>query len=111
MSDVILDYTRVPQNPIDARSWIKEAVRTGCYVPSVHLGKRLAQRGLTMFDVLKVLKYPRNIEPYAEEPAHGGTCWRLYGRDVDNGQDLAVGVETYLNASGKAVIICTIFRA
>lgn len=98
-----------PGNPVDARRWIQEAVRSRCYTATDHVGQRLAQRRLSMDDLLHAIEHPRKVEPYPDMPRHGGTCWRLFGPDLDQEQEIGVGIEAYLDDRGRWAVLCTIF--
>ncbi len=107
---VSLDYRNAPpENPVDARKWIQEAVRSSRYTATGHVGQRLAQRRLNMDDLLHAIEHPRKVEPYPDMPRHGGTCWRLFGPDVDQEQEIGVGIEAYLDDRGRWAVLCTIF--
>jgi len=98
-----------PENPVDARRWIQEAVRSSRYTATDHVGQRLAQRQLSMDDLLHAIERPRKVEPYPDMPRHGGTCRRLFGPDLDQEQEIGVGIEAYLDDRGRWAVLCTIF--
>lgn len=77
------------------------------YTPSGHFGDRLWERKISMPDVLIVLKRAARVVPHDDPPRHGGTCWRVLGRDVDGARTIGVGVETYLDERGRWMILCT----
>lgn len=98
-----------PENPVDARKWIQEAVRSSRYRTTDHVSQRLAQRRLSMDDLLHAIAHPRMLEAYPGMARHGGTCWRLFGPDLDHEQEIAVGIEAYLDDVGRWAVLCTIF--
>jgi hypothetical protein len=107
---VSLDYKcEPPTNPVDARKWIQEAIRTECYTVKPHVRDRLRERKLTMEDLLHAIASPRALESYPDMPRHGGTCWRLFGRDMDGAKEVGVGFEAYVNEQGRWAVVCTIF--
>ena len=109
-SGVSLDYKlRPPENPVDARKWVQEAIRNDCYTTTKHVLDRLKQRNLSMDDLRHAVAHPRKVEPYADLPQNGGTCWRLFGRDVDSETEVGVGFEAYLDKRGRWAVLCTIF--
>ena len=97
-----------PKTPEEARTWIREAAAARRYVRSVHFLERLAERGFIMLDVIHTLHSPSAVRPHPDPPRHGGTCWRLEGREVDGTRRLAVGVEAYLDDAGRAAFLCTV---
>ena len=42
-------------------------------------------------------------------PRHSGTCWRLFGPDLEQEQEIGVGIEAYLDDRGHWAVLCTIF--
>jgi hypothetical protein len=107
---VSLGYSDAPpESPADARRWIQEAVRSSRYTATSHVGQRLGQRQLGMDDLLHAIEHPRKVEPYPNMPRHGGTCWRLYGPDLDQEQEIGVGIEAYLDDRGRWAVLCTLF--
>ena len=110
LTGVSLSYTDAPpKNPADARRWIQQAVRSGRYTATDHVGQRLKQRQLDMDDLFCAIEHPRRVEPYPDMPRHGGTCWRLYGLDLEQEQEIGVGIEAYLDERGRWAVLCTIF--
>lgn len=79
------------------------------YDLSRHFGEQLVRRGLTLPDALNTVEKPKRVEPYPSMPQHGGSAWRVFGRDVDDEQDIAVGAETYISSDGQRMIFCTLF--
>ena len=98
-----------PENPITARQWIREAIGNGNYDHASHFEDRLRERGLSVRDALHALEKSKLVEAYPRIPDHGGSCWRVWGRDVANKQDVVVGVEAYIDSEGRMVILCTLF--
>ena len=75
--------------------------RNDCYTTTKHVLDRLKQRNLSMDDLRHAVAHPRKVEPYADLPQNGGTCWRLFGRDVDSETEVGVGFEAYLDKRGR----------
>lgn len=107
---VSLDYRNAPpENPVDARKWIQEAVRSSRYTATDPVSQRLAQWRPNLDDLLHAIEQPRKVEPYPDTPRHGGTCWRLFGPDLEQEQEIGVGIEAYLDDRGRWAVLCTIF--
>lgn len=98
-----------PSQPQEALAWIKEAIRESRYRTTGHLLARIAARQIILDEVLYVLRHGQRVEPYAEPPQHGGTSWRLHGRD-SAGRQIAVGVEAYLDEQQRWAILCTVIN-
>jgi hypothetical protein len=99
-----------PRTEDEALKWIQESVRAGRYLPAVHFNERLLERKFDMADVFKAIESPTSIAPYSKGSCdHGGTCWRVFGLDVDAGRRVAVGVEAFLDKHKRRVCICTVF--
>lgn len=98
--------------PDDARGairWAREALPAGRYRASVHFNDRLKERGVTIADVFAAVAHARSAEPYPSMPQHGGTCWRIHGRDADGDRVLGIGVEAFDDEEGQpSVVLCTI---
>jgi hypothetical protein len=61
-----------------------------------------------MDDAVYMLMHGARAEPYpAQLPQHGGTSWRIHGKD-STGRRLAIGVEAYLDEGGRAAVLCTV---
>jgi hypothetical protein len=100
-----------PKTEIEALRWIQEAVEAGRYVPSVHFYDRLLERKIDIQDVFQAVENATVCVVYERGvPEHGGTCWRLIGRNVDGDEDVAVGVEAFLDKKRRRCILCTVFR-
>lgn len=56
------------------------------------MGQRLKQRQLDMDDLFYAIEHPRRVEPYPDMPRHGGTYGRLYGLDLEQEQEIGVGI-------------------
>lgn len=97
-----------PNAPQDALPWIKEAARSGRLVVTRHLLDRCARRHFTIDEVAFVVRHAYRVEPYSAPSQHGGTSWRVYGKD-STGRAVAVGVEAYQDDAGRAAVVCTIF--
>lgn len=108
---VALGYGKpeAPKTPIEARTWIQEAILTGRYIIKGHAKARLVERGLVMRHLFHVMKHPSSIEPHDEMPKHYGSCWRVTGRNLDGEGQVAIGVEAYTDDDGRKVAVCTIF--
>lgn len=100
-----------PKHEDDARRWIQETFREGSYTLARHFSQRLVERNITLRDVRNAIEKPSYVERYENgDPHHDGTCWRVYGYDLGRVKEVGVGVETYINAEGRRLILCTIFN-
>ena len=78
-----------PRNADEAKSWIQSAMDAGRYVLAKHFRDQAYNRGLSVFDVETAVARMTRIRVYegtTQEPAtprHDGTCWRVYGPNVD----------------------------
>jgi hypothetical protein len=97
-----------PRTPNEALRWIRVAVRGGQYIPADHFDKRLKERGIDMHDVLHAVGTATEIQEYHRQPDNDGTCWRVFGNDIEGEKRLGVGVEAFLDATGKEVMLCTV---
>jgi hypothetical protein len=98
-----------PKSEEEALAWIKEAVPAGRYVPAVHFQQRLIERHFDMFDVFSAVERATRLLAYDREAVHGGTCWRLFGPDVDGTREVALGFEAFLDKKRRRVVLCTLF--
>lgn len=100
-----------PTTAAEAKAWIQEAIPAGRYTPSAHLFVRQYQRKLTMDDVFVAVERMTKIEPYTNgAPCHGGTCWRVFGPNVDDDATIAIGVEAYTDKNRRRVLVVTFFE-
>jgi len=98
-----------PKTPVEVRKWAREAVTAGRYIPSVHFKDRCREYGVFMADVHSVIGRCRIVEPYSAPPKNGGTCWRLWGSNVDGTLTFAVGVEAFRDGLGaEMLMLCTV---
>ncbi len=103
-------YTLCPETSVDAKQWVQEALREMRYTPSGHLYQQMRERQVTMDDVKNIIKRPTSVEPYPMQSQNGGSCWRVFGRDLDRERLLAVGIDAYMSEDGKAAILCTVIE-
>jgi hypothetical protein len=75
-----------------------------------HLFERLQERDIAVRAMLFAVQHGERAEPYTEPPEHGGTTWRIFGKDPQ-GRRLAVGVEAYRDEQGRAAVLCTVFES
>lgn len=100
-----------PKTSAEAIAWIREVIPAGRYVVSVHMRDRLRDRHLDMEDVFTAVDHATACERYVKGKAeHGGSCWRLIGPNVDGDQEIALGIEAYMDKKGRRCVLCTIFR-
>ena len=99
-----------PGTPREALAWTQAALRDGRYIPSIHFGERLVERGFDMLDVLHAVERATRVTAYDQDPQHGGTCWRVTGPDVDVGRRVAVGVECFLDRKRRRVVLITVME-
>ena len=99
-----------PTKPSDALAWVKAAAADGRYVRSVHFEERLAQRNITMLDVLNAITKTTQVVSYPKGKArNGGTQWRVLGPDTDGNRTIVVGVETFLDHKKRRMMLVTVF--
>ena len=97
-----------PRNPAEARTWIREAVVAERYsFAEPHFSQRLAERKVTVADVLRVVRLARSVEPHMDPPKLGGTCWRIHGTDSD-GRAIGLGVEAYVDDDERWAFLVTV---
>lgn len=99
-----------PGTPREALAWTQTALRDGRYIPSIHFGERLLERGFDMFDVLHAVEHATRVRSYDQEPEHGGTTWRIVGRNVDGNRSVAIGVECFLDRKRHRVALITVME-
>lgn len=100
-----------PQDAAEALRWIQDAMQAGRYVPSVHFYERLAERQIDIQDVFGGIEAATACVRYEQGVAHnGGTCWRVRGESLDGDQEVAVGVEAFLDRRRRRCVLCTVFR-
>ena len=98
-----------PKTATEARRWAREAIENGRFVPSVHFGRRLAERRVTMNDVEAIFSRRGRVEPYPAVGENGGTCWRFFGLNIDGDAEIAVGIEAFHDGDGQErIILCTV---
>ncbi len=60
-------------------------------------------------DVTFAVNHCSYVEPYSVMPMRDGTCWRLFGANVDRTLEIAVGIEAYVDEDGQEMIaLCTV---
>lgn len=100
-----------PKDATEALKWVQEAVQAGRYVPSVHFYDRLAERRIDIQDVFHAVEAAATCVKYEQGiPQNGGTCWRVTGQSIDGDQDVAVGVEAFLDKKRRRCVLCTVFK-
>lgn len=100
-----------PRDATEALKWIQEAVQAGRYIPSVHFYDRLAQRRIDIQDAFHAVASATACARYGQGiPQNGGTCWRVTGRDIDDNDDVAIGVEAFLDKKRRRCVLCTVFK-
>lgn len=80
------------------------------YLVDPHVRKRMIQRRVLWRSVWYVVKNASLCIPYIPEGgAHlGGTSWRILGVDHE-GEELAIGVETFVDHLGRRILLLTVF--
>jgi hypothetical protein len=99
-----------PSSPAAALLWTKEAMIAGRYLVDPHIQKRMVQRAILWRSLWYAIRSATVCQPYApDEDAHlGGTSWRVIGLDHE-GEEINVGVETFVDHLGRRVLLLTIF--
>jgi hypothetical protein len=90
----------------------KEAISAGRFITSQHFQKRMAERRVNMFDVHTAIDRSSVAREYPDGiPENGGTCWRVFGPDVDGERNLAIGVEIYAAPNRTVwITLCTVIE-
>ena len=100
-----------PKDATEALKWVQDAVQAGRYVPSIHFYDRLLEQRIDIQDVFNAVEGAATCLKYEQgTPQNGGTCWRVTGKNVDGDQDVAVGVEAFLDRKRRRCILCTVFE-
>lgn len=82
----------------------------GRYVACTHFRERLTERAVSMLDVGTAIVRATAAERYKEQVARqGGTCWRIFGPDVEGERILGIGIETFLYRKRKRMMLVTVF--
>ena len=91
---------------------VKEAIAAGNFITSRHFKERMDQRIVDMLDVHTAIDRSVRAEAYRDgKPENGGTCWRVFGPDVDGERTLAIGVEVYSAPNRTAwITLCTVIE-
>jgi len=99
-----------PTAASDALVWAKEAMLAGLYLVDPHVRKRMLQRGIEWRSLWYAIRNAAICLPYAPEDGHrlGGTSWRVIGPD-HNGDEITIGVETFVDHLGRRVLLLTVF--
>ncbi|MCC6806088.1 MAG: DUF4258 domain-containing protein [Deltaproteobacteria bacterium] len=100
--------SKPPDNPVDAKKWVKAAVEAGRYLfAPIHFPQRLRERKETLDSVKAAIARADRVEPYPSMPVCGGTCWRVEGMGT-NGKRVAIGVELFLDDENKWTAFVTV---
>jgi hypothetical protein len=102
-----------PKSAAVALERAKEAITAGRFITTRHFEERMDERSVNMFDVHTAIDRSVRAEAYQDgTPMNGGTCWRVFGPDVDGDRTLGIGVEVY-SAPNRSVWItlCTVIEA
>jgi hypothetical protein len=72
----------------------------------------MLERSVNMPDVHTAIDRSVRAEAYQEGvPMNGGTCWRVFGPDVDGERTLGIGVEVYSAPSRSVwITLCTVIE-
>ncbi len=96
-----------PTTSAAALAWVKVAAKANRFVPTVHFNQQARARKVEFDSAKAALLRARRVEPYPAMPENGGTCWRVFGRGLE-GEQLAIGVELFLDANEEWAILCTV---
>jgi hypothetical protein len=77
------------------------------YIRAKGLFDRVSDRPIALIDVVTVVRRASIVEPCVDSPCHGGTCWRVRGRDADD-RPLAIGVELFYSDTRRCVSLNTV---
>jgi hypothetical protein len=100
-----------PGTEDEAFTWIREAFEGGRYITTVHFGELMAERGVDFSDVSSAISRATHVARYANDVAQQeGTCWRVFGPDLDEERSLVVAVEAFLDKKRRRVVLVTVFE-
>jgi hypothetical protein len=100
-----------PPTEREALVWIRDAMDAGRYELSYHYSaERRDLRAIDVQDVHAAVKSAARIESYDGTPRRGGTCWRVFGPDVDEVRTIAIGFEAFLDKRRRRVVIVTVME-
>ena len=100
-----------PKDATEALKWVQDALQAGRYIPAMHFYERLSERKIDLQDVFNAIETATACVAYGQgTPQNGGTCWRVTGKNIDGDQDVAVGVEAFLDKKRRRCILCTVFK-
>jgi hypothetical protein len=71
----------------------------------------MEERGVDFADVRSAISRATRVARYDNgEALHGGTCWRVFGPDLDEARTIAIGVEAFLDKKRRRVFLITVFE-
>lgn len=97
-----------PTTPEEALAWAQEALTAGRYILDPHFGDRCSERNITFRDARYAILQATRSAPYKRTPLAGGTCWRLWGPDLE-GTETGVGFEAFQDHLGRRLLLMTVF--
>ena len=99
-----------PKTASAALKCAKAAITAGRFIPSVHFGQRLGERGVDMIDIHTAIDRSSRAAPYKDgKPMNDGTCWRIIGPDCDGNRAIGVDIEIYAGVDGRPwITLCTV---
>ena len=69
---------------------------------------RCRKRRISFQDARHAIALATRCAPYARVPLADGTCWRLWGFDLD-GEETAIGFEAFKDHLGRRILLMTVF--
>jgi hypothetical protein len=99
-----------PTTASEALRWAQAAMLDARYLVDPHMRKRMVQRRVLWRSIWYAVKNATVCVPYAPDGgAHlEGTSWRILGVDPE-GEELAVGVEAFVDHLGRRILLLTVF--
>ena len=98
-----------PTTPDEALAWAQEALAAARYIIDPHFTDRCRKRNITFRDARHAILHSTKCATYPSgKPLAGGTCWRLWGPDLD-GEETAVGFEAFEDHLGRRILLMTVF--
>lgn len=97
-----------PTTPEEALAWAQEALAAGHYIIDPHFSDRCRKRRISFQDARHAVVLAVRCAPYERAPLAGGTCWRLWGPDLDE-EETTIGFEAFKDHLGRRILLMTVF--
>ncbi len=99
-----------PGDATHALVWIRKALDAGRLTLSWHAEhERMIERNIDWPDIQSCIRNAARCQPYKNgKPERGGTCWRVYGPDLDEDREIAIGFEAYQDKKRDSGVVVTV---